>query len=911
MTNSLLPPVDVAGAGAASATPPSLAMYQAILRSHHAGIVFLCDRAHRFVFADGRALRKAQIDPASFLGRQVSDVWPGEAEQLGAQLRAAFAGEETVQDVLQAGRTWRVRMLPVHDDAGAAAWVLAHASDVTRRRETEAALAASEERVRRIIEELPGPVLLLDLDTMAAEFLNPEFCRMLSVSESDLRALGPNFVPTLVHPDDLAFVMERFATLFEAQNGAIVESRFRARRSDGVWLHAHTRNIVFARHANGRPRTMLTVVTDESDRNAAFDALTEAARRLREAQQIGRMGSWEWTPASGALTWSEEMFQVWGIEPAAGAPDYRAFLGTIPEPDRTDLVNVLRGALENSAESFRLDHRVLRPDGVELYVQCRGSIRRAADGRALSVTGTSQDVSELRAALEAVRTSEERYRLAAAVTHDVLYDYVVNGEDQIIWNAALTTVFGYALEADGATTFGWWEDRVHPEDRARVTASLASAIGTAQQTWSEEYRFRKADGQYAVVLDRGYLMRGTDGVMQRVIGSMTDETARRALDARLRQTAKLDALGTLAGGIAHDFNNILTGIVGFADLAREQVDPDTEVADSLQEITAATRRARDLVHQILAFSRKDDARKAPVALGPLVEETRRLIRATFPATVQITVATEAAEQMIVEGDATLLQQSLLNLCLNAEHATRGRPERIVGISLTTEVIDEHEARRRALRPGRYARLAVRDSGHGMSPALIDRVLEPFFTTKPVGEGTGLGLAMVHGVVTTTGGTVEIESTPDVSTTVTMVLPLATARVTRAASTARASTSRQLRVIVVDDEPMIRKVVARLLTRHGHTPLVAATVDIAQELLNDPSQQIDVLLTDQTMPGMTGDMLAEYARSVRPSLSIVLMSGYSGDLTPSRLAELGHPLLLDKPIESDRLAAVFAQIASEG
>lgn len=907
------PPLSRAPMPPVASTPPVSALYRAILQSHPAGLVFLSDRERRFRLVEGRMLREGQIDSADLIGRTVDEVWPEQAAQLNEQLRRAFAGEETVEEVTRDGRVWRVRMLAVHDESGHAEWVLARANDVTRTRTTELALASSELRVRRILEELPGPVLALDLDHMSVDFVNAAFCDLLDESESSLRALGADVVSKLVHPDDLDFIMGRFAALFAAADGEVIASRFRGRRADGVWLHVHTRNVVFARHPNGRPRTMLTVITDESDRHAAFEALTEAARRLREAQQIGHMGSWEWDIPGGGLTWSEEMFSIWNIDPAQGAPDYRAFLATIPEPDRSDMVDVLTTAINSGAEAFRLEHRVTRADGLEPRIQCRGSIRRDASGRALTVAGTSQDVTELRLALEAARTSEERYRLAAAATNDVLYDHALIGGDRVIWNAAIGAVFGYTLDETHTTSFGWWLERVHPDDRSRVGASLAAAISAARQHWSEEYRFRKADGQYAVVLDNGYLMPGPDGAIQRIIGSMTDDTARRALDTRLRQTAKLDALGTLAGGIAHDFNNILAGIVGFADLARDDVQQHSEVAEYLAEITAATRRARDLVRQILTFSRKDDARRVPVPLTPLVEETRRLIRATFPSTVDIQVdiqvASADATPLVVEADSTLLQQSLLNLCMNAEYAMRGRQERVLQISLTEEHVPEGDAVSRGLRAGVYAAIRVHDTGIGMSPDVVERVFEPFFTTKPVGEGTGLGLAMVHGAVTSIGGAVEIHSTVGTGTSVTMLLPLVDARDHAERADHAATTTRPLRVLVVDDEPMIRKVLTRLLERLHHVPLVVPTPDAAHALIADQSQHIDVLLTDQTMPGMTGDALARAAKQLRPQLSVVLMTGYTGNLKLAELAEIGVTALLEKPIDAERLATTLAGIAS--
>ncbi len=880
-------------------------MYQAILRSYPAGIVFLCDPSHRFVVVDGRALRQAGIDPARMVGQHIGDVWPPETVAvLEPQLRAALAGQESVQEVPYEGRLWRVRMLPVLDETGVATWALAHARDVTRRRDTEAALAASEQRVRRIIDELPQPVLVLDLDTMAAEFANAEYGKLLGYDVDALLAMGGTLVPSLVHPEDQPFVATRFGALFAAHDGEIVESEFRARHATRGWVWAHTRSIVFARHADGRPRTMLTVATDVSERHAAFAALQDSARRLREAQQIGRMGSWEWDPATGALTWSEAMSRIWGRDPSEPTPDYHQFLETIPEPDRSEMVTTLTAAITGTADTFRLDHRVLRPDGGEPRIQCRGSIRRDANGRATKVTGTSQDVTELRMALEAARDSEARYRQALAITNDAVYDAELVGAPRMVWNEAMRTVFGHDVGPDGISPWDWFNARLHPEDIARTDEIVSAALAGDADAWRMEYRFRKADGQYAVVVDRARIIRDASGTAVRVIGSLTDETARRALEARLRQSAKLDALGTLAGGIAHDFNNILTGIVGFTELAAGDVAPGSDAADSIAEITNATQRARDLVRQILAFSRTDDARRVPVAVAPLIDETHRLLRATFPSTVRIDAQVDPAPDLVVVADASLLQQSLLNLCVNAEHAMRSSAERVLTIALRRERIDATHAAQRGVAPGTYARVSVRDTGHGMTPDVAERVLEPFFTTKPVGEGTGLGLAMVHGTVTAAGGTIEIDSTPGVGTAVTMLLPLAPGARATTRDVTHVPSVPARRVLVVDDEPSIRKVLSRLLERAGHLPIVAASAEQAGALLADATVAIDVLLTDQTMPGQTGDELAALARSLRPALRIVLMTGFSRDLPAARLEELGVAVVLEKPVDSERLVSAI-------
>jgi PAS domain S-box-containing protein len=516
---------------------------------------------------------------------------------------------------------------------------------------------------------------------------------------------------------------------------------------------------------------MLTVALDISERVEAFQALDDAVRELQEAQRVGRVGSWEWLPATGALSWTDEMFRIWGMDPATDSPTYDRFLLTIPEPDRSQMVDLLSAALAGPDASFRVDHRLTRGDGSELRIQCRGQIERDAAGRVLRVTGSSQDVTELRTALEAMGASEERYRLAAAVTNDVLYDYLVTG-DRVSWNPAMTTTFGHPLESDGTTSLVWWTALIHPEDRARVEQSLECAIAAGNERWQEEYRFRRADGQYALVLDRAYVMRDDEGRARRLIGSMIDETARRALDARLRQSAKLDALGTLAGGIAHDFNNILTGILGYAELAAHDLPAQTDAGDAVRKILASSQRARDLVRRILTFSRRDESRRERVSLSDLVDETHELVRATLPSTLRMEVVVPRAASLHTMGDPGMLQQALVNLCVNAEHAMRGREDAVLTLRLAPYVLHDDDAQRRGIRPGAYALISVRDNGTGMPPHVAERVFEPFFTTKPVGEGTGLGLAMVHGAVTAAGGAVDVTTAPGLGTEITLLLPRA-------------------------------------------------------------------------------------------------------------------------------------------
>ncbi len=343
--------------------------------------------------------------------------------------------------------------------------------------------------------------------------------------------------------------------------------------------------------------------------------------------------------------------------------------------------------------------------------------------------------------------------------------------------------------------------------------------------------------------------------------------------AQLVQSEKLRAIGTLAGGIAHDFNNILGAILGFGELALEDVPADSRTARNMRQVIKAGQRAKDLVRQILAFSRQSEPQRGNVKLGALIEETLKLLRATIPVTVNIQSRVTARNDSVV-ADSTQLHQMLMNLGTNASHAMREKGGTLT-MSLSDFAVPETgHAEVPQLKPGSYLRLDVADTGHGMDPAVIARIFEPFFTTKAVGEGTGLGLSVVHGIIENHGGEITVASQPGHGTTFSIFLPCSTVSETRSATTTADGPvqGNRERILVVDDEEPLVNMMQQKLTRLGYEVIAHHDSVKALEAFRAAPGSFDVVITDHTMPRLTGVDLAREMVRLRPDTPIIMCSG---------------------------------------
>ena len=399
-------------------------------------------------------------------------------------------------------------------------------------------------------------------------------------------------------------------------------------------------------------------------------------------------------------------------------------------------------------------------------------------------------------------------------------------------------------------------------------------------------------------------LRDEYGLLVGAVHTVRDVTWQKALEKQIRQTQKMEALGALAGGIAHDFNNILAIIMGYADIARLELPQHAVVNSALQNVMKASSRAKDLVKQILAFSRKNEREPKPVEVGRIVREAVKLLRASIPATIAIRTDFDADGVMVA--DPTEIQQVAMNLCANAGHAMREKGG-VLEIGLHGVYVNADSGLEpKGLRPGPHLRLTVSDTGKGIEPAVIERIFEPYFTTKGPGEGTGMGLAIVHGIVKNLGGAVEVHSRKGQGATFQVFLPIINLRMEQLPNTSptQPRQGNQERILFVDDEQAIAELGEIMLTRLGYQVSVATSSMHALELFRNNPNGFDLLISDQTMPAMTGVDLAREVLRIRPDLPVILCTGYSERLTEEITKELGITALLMKPVDTERLASII-------
>jgi nitrogen-specific signal transduction histidine kinase/ActR/RegA family two-component response regulator len=383
-------------------------------------------------------------------------------------------------------------------------------------------------------------------------------------------------------------------------------------------------------------------------------------------------------------------------------------------------------------------------------------------------------------------------------------------------------------------------------------------------------------------------------------GPIRDITDQAMLERQLRQAQKMEALGTLAGGIAHDFNNILYAILGFTTLAQEKVPADDSVHADLQEVLSAGERAADLVKQILSFSRQAEQEAVPLHVHLIVHEAAKLVRASVPRRIEIRKNVQKGNDVVL-ADPTQIHQVLMNLCTNAVHAMP-KGDGILGIELEPIEVGAALARQIPdLLAGPYLRLRVSDTGKGMPPEMLERIFDPFFTTKEPGEGTGLGLAVVHGIVAGCGGAIHVQSKPGAGTVFDVYLPRYTESAPSAEDPARPPQAGREHVLVVEDEDQIGRMLAETLTRLGYHVTSASRGDEALEVFAADPTAFDLVLTDQAMPGMMGTELARELLKLRPDLPIVLCTGFSQILSEEDARQAGIRELVMKPIMRSELS----------
>ena len=384
-----------------------------------------------------------------------------------------------------------------------------------------------------------------------------------------------------------------------------------------------------------------------------------------------------------------------------------------------------------------------------------------------------------------------------------------------------------------------------------------------------------------------------------------DITKQKFLERSLRQSQKMEAIGTLAGGIAHDFNNILFSIIGYSELSFDQLEKNSPVRKNLREILEASKRATDLVRQILTFSRQSEHELSPVQIDLIVKETLMLLRASLPTTIKIqkNIKTDA----MALSDPTQIHQILMNLCVNASHAMREKGG-ILSVELESVEIDtDLSGKYPDLKPGPYINMSVCDTGHGIAPQMLNRIFDPFFTTKTREHGTGLGLSVIHGIVKNFGGAIHAFSEPDKGSIFKVFIPAIERRISPEQRTKKPVPKGTEHILFVDDEPMLAKMGKQLLESLGYQVEMITKSSDALELFRKKPDRFDLVITDMTMPNITGEKLAIELMNIRPDIPVILSSGFNYNIDEKKAMALGIRAFISKPILKQELAETIRNV----
>ncbi len=583
--------------------------------------------------------------------------------------------------------------------------------------------------------------------------------------------------------------------------------------------------------------------------------------------------------------------------------------GTPYEPEELPLTRaVLKGETSRDVEV------IIRNDsGEEHWVSANAAPITDDEGEIQAGIVIFHDITDRVKAETALRESEERYRTLVEESPLAISLIGKDGRYKYI-NPQFEKMFGYSIE-DVPTGKAWFEKAYPDEDyRNKVLRTWMEDLKQAGigQARPRVYTVACKDGSRKEIHFRPVAMQNLDQfiIYEDITERKRAEEARVKLENQLRHAQKMEALGTLAGGIAHDFNNILAAILGYTELALLDLPEGFPARPQMEEVLKSGFRAKHLVQQILSFSRKSDPEREPLQVVPILMETLNLLRATLPSTIDIQCDVDGKDGVVL-ADATQLQQLLMNLCTNAAHAMRNRGGKLKLILDRVDLSEESIADYAELIPGDYIRISVVDTGEGMTRDTLDRVFEPFYTTKKTGEGTGMGLAVVHGIVKAHGGTVAAQSELGRGSTFQVYLPLLETKVEVPDFVEKQPLPHGTEhILYVDDERAVADIGKRLLERLGYKVTCRTSSLEALEVFKSDPDRFQLVITDQTMPGMTGIELTGEILNIRPDLPIIICTGFSDQISSFGTEDLGVRRVLMKPFAAREVAEAVREVLDQ-
>ncbi|MBG9390522.1 PAS domain-containing hybrid sensor histidine kinase/response regulator [Caenimonas aquaedulcis] len=764
---------------------------------------------------------------------------------------------------------------------------------------------------RAVFDASENAIMVLDWDSGAVLEVNRKACESTGYTADEMRGLTADDLGDGTAANGRAQA-RRYVEL--AREGRCPRFEWRRRNRDGGlrWDEVHLKPAEI-----GGRKVLLAFARDITEHKEALEELQRREEQYRVIFEAASDGMFLWdhdlrivdvNPA-GLAIYQSPRDQAVGFAYAPGGP--------VADDVARQRLDGLQRAL--AGEAVYNEGLSTRRDGSSFEAEfCFLPVRRGERPQVLTVV---RDISDRRRRERELQRSEARLRATVEASFDAVV--AMDQEGRIVeFNASAERVFGYRRDevlGGKLSTLILPERHRSAHERGLAhfqTTGRGPMIGrlvetTALRADGSEFPVELAISVAAV--PEGHIFVGH---LRDIGARRAAEAERSALEAQLRQAQKMEAIGQLTGGIAHDFNNILTSVIGYVVLAQERAErvQDAVIARQLGQAHLAAQRAQELISQMLAFARRQRGDPRPLALTPLARQTLRLLRSTLPSSIALDAQwldadDEGAETWVV-ADPVQLEQILFNLCINARDAMNGRGR--IAVRLGRRASGQLTcASCRGAVEGDWVELKVSDSGHGIAPELMDRIFDPFFSTKPPGQGTGMGLAMVHGIVHDHGGHLVVDSRPGEGSAFSVLLP--PARPQAAASgeaPARPEPEAGFageQVLLVEDDAGVGSYLHEQLSAWGLHVTLMPHPDDALRLLQDPAFEPRLLLTDLTMPGMTGLQLAGHARLLRPGLPVVLVTGNANAIAPEDLRAAGVQHLLRKPLHARELSALLHEL----
>lgn len=785
----------------------------------------------------------------------------------------------------------------LRDEGGSPTGIIGITRDITERKQAEMALINSERKWRNILINTPQIGIALDPQAKIT-FANAHFLRLTGWMEQEI--IGQDwfdlFIPEYVREE----VRAVFNTVM-SQKDALGFSNY---ENEIIIKSGALRNVAWSNvltkdsHENIVDVTCLGIDLTETRRTE--EELRQSEERQRSMLQTAMDGFWLTDPKGRLLEVNETYSQMSGYNKeellSMSISDLEA--NEMPE----DVAAHAQRIIKMGQDRFESWHR--RKDGTLFEVEVSAQYRLDDGGRFVCFI---RDITGLKEAERSLRKSDERLKLALDSVTDAVWDWQVD-TGEVYFSSRWYTMLGYKpyeLPQD----FETWLQLLHPDDLQKSEKTVFHHLELAEP-FEIEFRMRTKDGQWRWILARGKTVeKDKKGKAVRMLGTHMDITERKKMEEQIQQAQKMESVGNLAGGIAHDFNNILFPIVGMSELLLEDLLPGSSEHLSVQEILKAGKRGSELVKQILALSRQSEHKMIPVRMQQILKEVLKLIHSTIPADIEITQNIQK-DCGFVMADATQLHQIAMNLITNAYHAVETSGGNI-SIKLLESECDGKNLPSAYLDPGRYVVLSISDTGCGIDPAIMDKIFEPYFTTKGQGKGTGLGLSVVYGLVKEHGGEIKVDSEIGKGTTFDVYLPrIADQTKQEPAETLEINPTGTERILLVDDEEPIVRVVKQMLERLGYHIVERSSSPDALKAFTENPSAFDLVISDMTMPNLTGDRLARKLIAVRPDIPIIICTGFSERIDKEKASALGIKGFIMKPVVRSEMAKMVRKILDE-